>query len=138
MNNGKIEEPPLRYLSRSPLWMGISVAFTLLLAFLQYYLFATMNPLGFILLLPSVLLFFHTLWSLLHPYAGVYNDRIEIKSSLFYQKTLFFIDVAKSGLDKKGDLILHYKDGEEEKFRLFGLNKNDKPLLLGALSKSGL
>lgn len=138
MNNGKIEEPPLAYIGRSPLWMGIMVILTLALAALQAILFRDINPLGFIMLLPSVLLFFHTLWSLLHPFAGIYTDRVEIKSSLFYQKTFYFIDIHQAGLDKKGALILKYKDGEEERVLLLGMNQKDRPRLLAALSPASL
>lgn len=138
MNNGKIEEPPLAYVGRSPLWMGLMVMLTLALAALQTLLFRDINPLGFILLLPSVLLFFHTLWSLLQPFAGIYTDRVEIRSSLFYQKTIFFIDIRKAGLDKKGALILKYKDDEEERVHLLGVNQKDLPRLLTALSPANL
>lgn len=138
MNNGKIEEPPLAYIGRSPLWIALMVILTLALAALQAMLFRDINPLGFIMLLPTVLVFFHTLWSLLQPFAGIYHDRVEIKPSLFYQKTIYFIDIRQAGLDKKGALILKYKDDEEERLHLPGVNQKDLPRLLSALSPSSL
>lgn len=88
---------------------------------------------GFLLFIPASLVSFHTLWTFLHPFAGIYKDKIELKPSLFDQKTRYFIDIANSGLDKKGSLILEYKDGDRERLRLYGIHKAYRSTLLASL-----
>lgn len=136
MNNGKIEDPPLQVIDRNPLWTLISVIISLLAGYGVYLLFSVMHPLGFILFVPAALLFFHTLWTLLHPFAGIYKDKFELSPSLFYQPTRYFIDIAKSGLDKKGHLILEYKDGERERLYLFGIHKAQLQTLISAIESA--
>ena len=88
---------------------------------------------GFLFFIPASLVVFHTLWTLLHPFAGIYKDKIEIKTTLFDQKTRYFIDIARSGLDKKGNLIIEYTDGDRERLHLFGIHKAHISTLLASL-----
>ena len=136
MYNGKFAEPPLRYLSRGSVWMGLHLLISFLLIVLQYLLMRDMRPLGFILLLPTLLLFFHALWSLLNPFASQYKDYIELKVSLFYQKTIHFNDVKKAGFNAKGQLIVEYKDGEFERVFVPGLSRAGRKDLIAILRGS--
>lgn len=95
-----------------------------------------MNPLGFLFSIPSVLIAFHTLWFFLHPFAGIYQNKIEFKPSLFNQKTRYFIDMARIGLDKSGALIIEYTDGDSERVFLHGIHKAQIGTLLSALPSS--
>jgi len=133
VDNGKIEEPPLVYIPRNPLWLVISLILSVIFIYFSYVLLRDMNPLGFLFFIPASLLAFHTLWIFLNPFAGIYKDKIEIKPSLFHQKTRYFIDISRTGLDKKGDLILEYKDGDNERVHLFGIHKAHLNALLSAL-----
>jgi hypothetical protein len=133
VNNGKIEEPPLVYIPRNPLWLVISVIVSVLSIYFAYALLSGMNPVGFLFFIPASVVVFHTLWTLLHPFAGIYKDKIEIKPSLFYQKTRYFIDIARSGLDKKGNLIIEYTDGDSECLHLYGIHKAHLSTLLSSL-----
>jgi hypothetical protein len=133
VDNGKIEEPPLVYISRNPLWLVVSVMLSLIFLYGAYVLLRDMNPLGFLFFIPSALIAFHTLWFFLHPFAGIYKDKIEFKSTLFNQKTRYFIDIARSGLDKSGALIIEYTDGDTERVLLYGIRKAQIGTLLSAL-----
>ncbi len=88
---------------------------------------------GFLFFIPSSLVAFHTLWFFLHPFAGIYKNKIELKPSLFNQKTRYFIDIARSGLDKTGALIIEYTDGDTERLHLYGIHKDQITTLLAAL-----
>jgi len=133
VDNGKIEEPPLVYIPRNPLWLIVSVGISLIFVFFAYILFKDINPLGFIFFIPASFVVFHTIWTFLHPFAGIYSDKIEFKPSLFDQKTRYFIDIARIGLDKKGRLILEYKDGDTERLHLYGIHKLHINTLLASI-----
>lgn len=133
MDNGKIEEPPLVYIARNPLWLLISVVLSLIFAYWTYDLFKDMNPMGFLLFIQSAMLAFQCLWFFLHPFAGIFADKIEFKATLFHQKTFFFIDMVRIGLDKSGALIIEYTDGETERVSLKGMHKKQIAALLAAL-----
>jgi hypothetical protein len=135
VNNGKIEEPPQIYISRNPLWLLISALFSLIFLYYAYTLLRDLQPIGFLISVPACLLAFHTLWTFLHPFAGIYADKVELKPSLFNQKTRYLIDIKRGGLDKKGNLIIEYTDGETERFRLYGIHKAQLQTLLAALPK---
>jgi hypothetical protein len=133
VNNGKIEEPPLVDIPRNPLWLVVSVLISFVFVYFTAVLFRDMSPMGFLFFVPASLVAFHTLWAFLNPFAGIYKDKIELKPSLFDQKTMYFRDIAFGGLDKKGDLIIEYTDGERERFRLYGIHKAHLNTLLSAL-----
>jgi len=133
VDNGKIEEPPLVYISRNPLWLMVSTVLSIVFLYGTYALLRDMNPLGFLFFIPSALIAFHTLWFFLHPFAGIYQNKIEFKPSLFHQKTRYFIDIARTGLDKSGALIIEYTDGDTERVRLHGIHKAHINTLLSSL-----
>jgi len=94
-----------------------------------------MNPLGFILLMPTSLISFQTLWFFLNPFALVYDDKILIKHSLFQSKEWYYIDILKITLNKKGKLFVTYKDGELVKLNSFGIKPSHLDLLKNEIEK---
>ena len=96
MRNVEKEQLPLLNIERSPLFLAITVAFSALLVLFAYKLFEAMNPWGFLVMVPAVLVTFQTAWWLLNPFAEVYDNRVEIKQSLFHDKIRFFVDIQKT------------------------------------------
>jgi hypothetical protein len=88
-----------------------------------------MNPWGFIVLVPGSIFSFQSLWWLLHPFALVFHDKIEIKQSLLHHKYRFFVDIKKISEGKSGKLYITYNDDEMEELNLFGIKTPHKGLL---------
>lgn len=133
-NYEEIEIPKLN-IERNPLFLAIFGGIGLILAYFDYYLFNTFNPWGFLVLIPASAICFQTLWFLLHPFALVFNDRVEIKYSLFKNKLWQFIDIKKITEGKDGKLYITYKDGEVDRLNLRGIKKAHLPLLKSEFEK---
>jgi hypothetical protein len=137
VKNANVEEPPLSYINRNPLWLLASVLISLIFAAFTVRLFLLIDPLAFLLMIPAGILIFQTIWMLLNPFAGIYSDKIVIKSSLFKHKVLYLVDIQKAGLNKKGNLVVEFHDGDTELIPLSGVLKSGIPSLLAAI-RSGL
>lgn len=135
MKNSTPFIPPLYNIERHPLLLLISAGVSAVLILLNYRLFQGMNPLGFILLMPTCVLAFQSLWFLLNPFALVYKEKIVIKYSLFYGKEWYFIDIQKVSENKKGDFIITFKDGEMTSMGLFGIKPQHRALLKSEIEK---
>jgi len=94
-----------------------------------------MNPLGFILLMPTCVFSFQSLWFTLNPFALVYDEKILIKYSLFYSKEWYFIDIQKVTVSKKGQFFITYKDGELVQMSVFGIKQSHLEMLKNELEK---
>ncbi|MES2678730.1 MAG: hypothetical protein V4635_02545 [Bacteroidota bacterium] len=134
MRNKEKEQIPLLNIERSPAFLMISVLVSVLIAWLGYVLLKNVNPWGFLVMIPAAILCFQSVWLLLHPFALIFEDKIEIKQSLFHHKEHYFIDIKKI-TDKNGRLYITYKDDEVELIRLFGIKPSHLQLLKTEVEK---
>ena len=134
MKKADREEPPLVNIERNPLIILLSWILTIGMAYLTYQnLFAKevmdVNPVAFLLLIPTLILFFQSLWYLLNPFALIYQDRFEIKWSFFGSKTMYYIDFNRITFNQKQDLILFFNDNEPTKLNLTGIKSSHRSQL---------
>ncbi|MBA2612893.1 MAG: hypothetical protein H0U95_13045 [Bacteroidetes bacterium] len=135
MRNKEKEEIALINIDRNPLVLILSIGLSTLLDYLAYSFILDLIPWGFVLLIPAVFLSFQTIWLLLTPYAMLFDDKLEIKRTLFSNKMLFFADVKKVGNVKKGSLFISYNDDEVAKISLFGIKTSQVNILRSELEK---
>ncbi|MBA3681647.1 MAG: hypothetical protein H0W73_10865 [Bacteroidetes bacterium] len=135
MRNKEEEKIALVNIDRNPLVLLSSVAISALLDYLSYTFILDLNPWGFVLMIPATFLSFQTIWLLLTPYAMVFDNKLEIKRTLFSNKMLFFTDVKKVGNIKKGNLLISYNDDEVDKINLFGIKSSQADTLKSELEK---
>ncbi len=135
MRNKEKDEIALVNIDRNPLILLLSIGLSTFLDYLAYTLILDLNPWGFIILTPATFLSFQTIWLLLTPYAMLFDDKLEIKRTLFSNKMLFFVDVKKVGNVKKGNLFISYNDDEVTKISLFGIRASQVDTLKSELEK---
>lgn len=140
MYKPKKEEIPLVNIERNPLVLLLSLALTVGLVYLTFRtLFdrevSDINPLGFFLFVPTSIVLFQTLWYLLNPFAIIFEDKVEIKLSLFHNKFWFYNDLKKVSELKNGKIAIYYNDNEIEKLNLLGIKSTHKSLLREELNK---
>jgi hypothetical protein len=123
-----VREVPELNIERHPLTLILSAVMAFLLVATTYQLFKEMNPWGFLLMVPSAFVLFHTLWTLLNPFALVFADRIEMKQSLFSNRQYFFNDVKRLH-DANGKLFVVFRDDDSERLSLFGIKGSARELL---------
>lgn len=122
-------------IERNPVILTIFWITGLSLAYLDYYLFKMFNPWGFLVLVPASAICFQALWFMLHPFALVFDDRVEVKYSLLKNKLWQFVDIKKITEGKDGKLYVTYKDGEVDLMNLRGIKKSDLPVLRSEIEK---
>lgn len=135
MRNKEKDEIALVNIDRNPLVLLLSIGISTILDYFAYTFILDLNPWGFILMVPAVFLSFQTIWLLLTPYAMLFDDKLEIKRTLFSNKMLFFVDVKKVGSFKKGSLFISYNDDEVAKINLFGIKASQVNTLRAELEK---
>lgn len=135
MRNKEKEEIPLVNIERSPLILFIFLAASLLMGALAYKLFINFSPWIFLVVVPTAVLAFQTLWLLLNPFAIVFDDKLEIKQSLLHYKECYFIDLKSVTKNKKGNLYVTYRDDEVERIPLFGIKTAHVDLMKIELEK---
>ncbi|MBL7910778.1 MAG: hypothetical protein JNJ41_06975 [Bacteroidia bacterium] len=135
MRNKEKDEIALINIDRNPLILLLSIGISTILDYLAYTFILDLIPWGFVLLIPAVFLSFQTIWLLLTPYAMLFDDKLEIKRTLFSNKMLFFVDVKKVGTVKKGSLFISYNDDEVSKINLFGIKPSQVNTLRSELEK---
>jgi hypothetical protein len=134
VKNSNEDEPARLNIERDPLLL---LALTILcagLAYLDYFLFKAVNPLAFLVMIPAAILSFQVLWLFLHPFALVFENRFEIKHSLFSNKMHHFIDIKKLS-ESKGKWYITYTDDDIERLNLFGIKKAHVELLKAEIEK---
>ncbi len=136
MRNPEKEQLPLLNIERSPLFLGTTVLLSVLIVFFGYKLLEAMNPWGFVVMVPAAILSFQTAWWLLNPFAEVYDNRVEIKQSLFHDKIRYFVDITKTELRPKANLIITYNDEEVESLNLFGIKGSQLKTIQSEIDKS--
>ncbi len=136
MKNFEAEEIVVLNIERSTTVVLSSLTISLLITWFGYYLLTKVNPWGFLVLVPAVILCFQTLWMLLTPYALVFKDKIEIKRSLFSNKIWYFIDIKKISENKNGKLYVVYHDDELEPLNLRGIKPSHASIVRLQIEKS--
>ena len=135
MRNQEKDEVALVNIDRNPLILLLSIVISAVLGYFSYTFILDLNPWGFILMVPAVFLSFQTIWLLLTPFAMVFDDKLEIKRSLFRNKMFFFVDVKKVGAIKNSNLFISYNDDEVAKIKLFGIKTSQLETLKSELEK---
>ena len=135
MRNKEKDEVALVNIDRNPLTLLLSIGISTLLVYLSYTNILDVNPWGFIIMVPATILSFQTIWMLLTPFAMVFEDKLEIKRSLFRNKMLFFVDIKKVGSIKNNNLFITYNDDELAKIPLFGIKTSQLVTLRSELEK---
>lgn len=136
MRNREEEGTPLVNIERHPLVLIIFIAATAGLAWFNFELFKVKNPLGFIMIAPTTILFIQTLWLLLTPFAMIFEDRLDIRQSFFHQKRRYFADLRQAAINKDGKFFVVYHDDEVERINLFGIRNSHVSLLKQELDRS--
>jgi hypothetical protein len=129
------EEKVLQNIERDPKFLIISILISSIIVFLGYNMLKNMNPWGFIVLVPGSIFSFQSLWWLLHPFAQVFEDKIEIKQSLLHHKYRYFVDLKRVSESKKGKIYLTYNDDDMESLNLFGIKPSHVSLLKSEMEK---
>lgn len=124
MKNDKDE--PKEYFERNILVVIILAAISIFLDWYSLHLLADINPWGTATAVPGIILSLQTLWLIVNPYAIVYEDRFEIKQSLFYNKHFYFLDAKAVKSNGKLSLQMIYNDDETETLPLFGIRASHK------------
>ncbi|MDP3556002.1 MAG: hypothetical protein Q8T03_01435 [Bacteroidota bacterium] len=124
MRNKEKDEVALVNYDRNPLILLASIGISAILSYISVTFILDLNPWGFIIMIPAAFLSFQTIWLLLTPYAMVFEDKLELKRSLFSNKMLFFVDVKNVGSIKKSNLFISYNDNEVAKIKLFGIKSS--------------
>lgn len=124
MKNEKDE--PKEYFERNILVVITLAAISIFLDWLTIHLFLDVNPWGTLVGVPAIILSLQALWLIVNPYAIVYEDRFEIKQSLFYNKHFYFLDAKAVRSNGNLSLQMIYNDDELEKLPLFGIKASHK------------
>lgn len=140
MNNKKKEDVPLVNIERNPLVLMASVLLTAGLVFLTFQTIFNkeaweVKPLAFFLFVPTLVIFFQTLWYLVNPYAIIFEDKLEVKKSMFQNKFWHYVDIKQVSELKKGNFKIVYNDDEVERMDLFGVRGSHRSLLREELNK---
>ncbi len=122
------EEEPKEYFERNILLVLIVAVSGFFLDWLSITLLLDVNPWGTATAIPGLMLTLQGIWLIVNPFAIIYQDRFEIKQSLFYNKEFYYLD-AKSMADKKTHSVqLIYNDGDLENLHLLGMRAAHKQL----------
>ena len=140
MNSREKEEVPLANIERNPLLLLVSVALTTGFVILTYYAIFNkeaheVKPYSFFLFVPTSVISFQTLWFLLNPFAIIFEDKLEIKQSLFHNKLWHFVDVKKVSQVNNGTFNITYNDDEIERMNLTGIKPSQKVFLRDEFDK---
>lgn len=128
------EDIPLQYFERNVIIILFSLVLTGSFCFLTYWYFKAFNPLMFVLGVPSVILIFHSLWMLLNPFAVIYEDKFEMKKTMFSNKQWYFIDIKLVGEVTTKGFKITYNDDDEELISTFGIRNSHKKAFRDAVN----
>ena len=129
------EDSPVHYFERNLLVVAVFMAITATFSYFTYSYFIIVHPLSFVLAVPAVIFAFQTLWLMLNPYAVIYEDKFEIKRSIFSNKFWYFIDIKGVGEINKKGFNITYNDDEVEPISTFGIRSSNKQAFRDAVNK---
>lgn len=125
MKNEKDEAK--EYFERNILLVITATVIGLFLDWLTIELFTNVNPWASATVVPGVVITLQALWLVVNPYVLVYEDRFEIKHSLFYNKQFYFLDIKRViSKNNSKSILIEYNDGEIESLVLFGIRASHK------------
>jgi hypothetical protein len=128
------EDVPLQYFERSYILLLLCFAALAGLAYITYVLIIAVNPWGFIVGIPTVILAFQTLWLVLNPYAVIYDDKFEIKKSFIHNKIWYYIDIKNVSESSGYGFDITYNDNDEEKITTAGIRSSHKAAFRNAVN----
>ncbi len=119
------ENEPKEYFERNILFVMLCIGAGIICDWLSFYLLKKVNPWGTAFIVPGFLLTLQGLWLLVHPYAILFDDRLEIKQNFIYNKEIYYLD--SNGVENtKSKLRLIYNDGEKTVLPLRGMRSSHK------------
>jgi hypothetical protein len=119
------EEQALLFLERNLPMLSLNILVSGLLCYASYFYLKAFNPLGFVIGVPATIWSFQTLWLVLNPYAMIFEDKIEIKKSLFKNQIIYFVDIKIIGPLVKNAFEIEYNDGDKLPITLTGIKPSD-------------
>jgi hypothetical protein len=128
------EDIPLQYFERNGIFKLFFIGITALFCFLTYKYFVAVNPLMFICAVPALMLIFQTLWIFLNPFAIIYEDKFEMKKTVFSNKQWYFIDIKSVGETNDKGFTIVYNDDDEEVISTFGIRGSHKKAFRDAVN----
>ena len=129
MKNNEPEEVPVASIERNPWLLAASFLTSAVFIFWGYLLLKDVNPAGMLVMIPGGIFGFQSLWFLLHPFALIYADKVEIRQSFLHHRTRYFVDMKETHLAEKGGIYITYNDDEIERLNLFGIRESQKNFL---------
>ena len=129
------EDIPLHYFERNMLVVLLFLAITATFSYFTYAYFIIVHPLAFVLAVPAFIFAFQTLWLILNPYAVIYEDKFEIKRTIFSNKFWYFIDIKGVGDVNKKGFNITYNDDEVEPVSTFGIRASHQAAFRDAVNK---
>jgi hypothetical protein len=128
-------ENPVLYYERKPI---ITLVCWSLAAALCYWVYdsifnqddlRTIHPISFFSVVPATIALYQALWFTVTPLAVFYDDRLELKTSIFQNKQWYFLDVKHVNEVSGNAFPIIYNDDEQELIRPIGIKSNHlKPL----------
>lgn len=120
------ENEPKEYFERSIIIVIFFIGAGFFFDWLSLHLLMNMNPWGTAAIVPGLLLTLQGLWLLVHPYAILYEDRLEIKQNFIYNKEFYYLDAKGIESKKSGSIKMVYNDEEQEILPMFGIRATHK------------
>lgn len=118
------------YFERNILLVITAVSVGLFLDWLTFDLFTNVNPWASATAVPGVVITLQALWLIVNPYVIVYENRFEIKQSLFYNKQFYYLDIKRViSKNNSKSLTIVYNDDDQEELNLFGIRASHRELL---------
>jgi hypothetical protein len=115
------EEIGLEFFERNALLLALHILTSAALVYLVYVYIEEVNPLGFVIGVPAAIVSFQTLWIMLNPYAIIFENKIEIKRSMFSNKVWYLIDIKKVSEVKNRGFSITYNDDDVEVINIMGI-----------------
>jgi hypothetical protein len=129
VKNEEKEEISILNVERSIPLLLVLTAFAVVDLYYAWGMLKSVNPWGFFVAIPGLIISFQLLFLFLHPFAVVYDDRFEITQSFVHKKQRYFTDIKKVSPKNTFYFYITYHDDEIEKIHLFGVRPSHLPKL---------
>jgi len=115
------KDEPKEYFERNILLVLSVTAVGLFLDWLAIDLLKNVNPWGSLVAVPGIVISYQAFWLFLNPFVLVYENRFEIKQSLFHDKEFYYLDIKSISKGNSNSITLVYNDNETIEVNLFGI-----------------
>lgn len=129
------DEEAIALIERNPVLVAVMIIVTVALGWWCYSLFDSLSGWAFLVVIPAIVIGFHTLWMMMNPFARIYKNRAEFHQTWFHNRDTFFNDLISVNLSRRGAVVITYTDGEREKLPLFGIRSSHRQLLRDSFQK---